>query len=233
VLAIELRHFGDPSGLVACTLPDPQPGPGEVRVDLVAAAVNRRDWWIRTGGRVRLPVVLGSDGAGVVSAIGDGVRGVAVGDEVVIDPALEWGDDEEAPGAGFRILGVPDQGTYAERIVVAAAQLRPRPARLSWIEAAALPLAGLTAWRATVTHARARPGRTLLVPGAGGGVATVIVQIAAAHGARVLRARARPEGAAARLDDGSVLEGDAVVWSCGGWLGGLFPGVVELRVTRQ
>jgi zinc-binding alcohol dehydrogenase/oxidoreductase len=186
MLAIELREFGPPEGLRAVELPDPEPGPGEVRVDLVAAALNRRDFWIRTGGKVELPAVLGSDGAGVVSAVGDGVPDVAVGDEVVINPSLDWGDEEEASGPDFRILGVPDQGTYAEKIVVGAHQVRPRPQNLSWLEAAALPLAGLTAWRVVVTHGEARPGRTILVPGAGGGVSTFLIQIASAFGARVL-----------------------------------------------
>ena len=186
MLAVQLQGFGGPEGLVPVELPDPEPGPGEARVDLVAAALNRRDWWIRKGGKVALPVVLGSDGAGVVSAVGSGVEDVAVGDEVVINPALGWGDAEAAPGPEFRILGVPDQGTYAERIVVHSSQLGPRPPGYTWIEAAALPLAGLTAWRAVVTHGRARVDRTLLVPGAGGGVATFVIQIAAAVGARVL-----------------------------------------------
>ena len=186
MLAVELQRFGGPEGLVAVELPDPEPGPGEARVDLVAAALNRRDWWIRRGGNVALPVVLGSDGAGVVSALGSGVEDIEVGDEVVINPSLGWGDAEEAAGPDFRILGVPDQGTYAERIVVSASQLRPRPRGYSWIEAAAMPLGGLTAWRAVVTHGEAWPGRTLLVPGAGGGVATFVIQIAAALGARVL-----------------------------------------------
>jgi NADPH:quinone reductase-like Zn-dependent oxidoreductase len=186
VLAVELRGFGGPENLVPAEVPDPEPGPGEVRVDLVAAALNRREWWIRRGGSAALPAVLGSDGAGIVSAVGAGVDAAAAGDEVVLDAALDWGDDEEAPGPNFRILGVPDQGTYAERIVVGAHQVRPKPQNYTWLEAAALPLAGLTAWRAAVTHAGARPGRTILVPGAGGGVATFVVQIAAALGARVL-----------------------------------------------
>ena len=205
MLAVELRGFGAPENLVPAEVPDPQPGEGEARVDLVAAALNRRDYWIRIGRKVELPVVLGSDGAGIVSALGAGVESVAVGDEVVINPSLEWGADEEASGPDFRILGVPGQGTYAERIVVRAEQLRPRPAGYSWIESAALPLAGLTAWRVLVTHARAGPGRTILVPGAGGGVATFLVQIAVALGARVVVTagsaekleRARPLGAAA------------------------------------
>jgi len=186
VRAVELRGFGGPEALALTELPDPEPGPGDVRVDLVAAALNHRDRWIRIGRKVALPAVLGSDGAGIVSAVGSDADGVQIGDEVVVNPSLAWGEREEAPGPDFRILGVPDQGTYAERIVVASDQVRPRPPNLSWAEAAALPLAGLTAWRAVVTHAKARRGRTLLVPGAGGGVATFAIQIAAALGARVL-----------------------------------------------
>lgn len=208
-----------------------------MRVDLVATSLNRREWWIRRGGSAALPAVLGSDGAGIVSAAGDGVDAPAVGDEVVIDPALDWGEDEDAPGPDFRILGVPDQGTYAERIVVAAHQVRPRPRGYTWLEAAALPLAGLTAWRAAVTHARAGPGRTILVPGAGGGVATFVVQIAAALGARVLvttsseekldRARSLgAEGGALYTDESwpeQVAPVDAVVDSVGAavWEGSL------------
>ncbi|MDQ3890360.1 MAG: zinc-binding dehydrogenase [Actinomycetota bacterium] len=184
--AVELQRFGGPAGLVLAERADPEPGPGDVRVDLVAAALNHRDRWIRIGGKAELPAVLGSDGVGVVGAIGRDVDGVGEGDEVVINPALEWGGADEAPGPRFRILGVPDQGTHAERIVVPADHVRPRPERLSWIEAAALPLAGLTAWRAVVTHAAAAPGRTILVPGAGGGVATFAIQLAAALGARVV-----------------------------------------------
>lgn len=186
MLTVELRGFGGPRHLVPAERRDPEPRPGEVCVDLVAAALNHRDRWLRIGGTASLPAVLGSDGAGVVSALGEDVEGIAVGEEVVINPALDWGESEEAPASGFRILGVPDQGTYAERIVVAAYQVRAKPPAYSWLEAAALPLAGLTAWRAVVTHAEAGPGRTILVPGAGGGVATFAVQIAAARGARVL-----------------------------------------------
>jgi zinc-binding alcohol dehydrogenase/oxidoreductase len=237
VLAVELQRLGGPEGLVAVELPDPEPGPGEARVDLVAAALNRRDWWIRTGGDAALPVVLGSDGAGVVSAVGSDVEDVAVGDEVVINPSLDWGPAEDAPGPDFRILGVPDQGTYAEQIVVNALQLRPRPPGYTWIEAAAVPLGGLTAWRAVVTHGEAWPGRTLLVPGAGGGVATFVIQIATALGARVLVTsssaekieRARRLGAEGGADYREadwaerVAPVDAVVDSVGGasWPGAL------------
>ena len=184
--AIELRAFGGPEGLVATELPDPVPGPGEVTVDLVAASLNRREWWIRRGDEAALPAVLGSDGAGIVSALGEGVTEVAVGDEVVLYPGLRWGDDDDLPAEEFEILGVPSQGTYAERIVVRADLVLPRPPGWSWVETAALPVAGLTAWRSLVRYARAAPGKTILVTGAGGGAGTFAVQIAAALGCRVV-----------------------------------------------
>ena len=174
-------------------LADPVPGSGEAVVDLVAAALNRRDWWIRRGGQATLPAVLGSDGAGVVSALGHGVDAVGIGDEVVLYPGLAWGGDDEVPGPSFEILGVPSQGTYAERIVVPAELLRPKPAGWSWAETAALPVAGLTAWRALVRYAGAGAGKTILITGGGGGVGTFAVQIAAALGCRVVTTTSSPE----------------------------------------
>jgi NADPH:quinone reductase-like Zn-dependent oxidoreductase len=157
-----------------------------VIVDLRAAALNRRDWWIWTApGYCSLPVTLGSDGAGVVSAVGAGVGGLVPGAEVVFDPTLHWGDSEERPTPQFDILGAPTDGTFAERVAVSAENVAPKPARLSWEEAAAVNLGGLTAWRAVVTCAQAGRGRALLVTGAGSGVATFAVQIAAALGSRV------------------------------------------------
>jgi zinc-binding alcohol dehydrogenase/oxidoreductase len=235
--AVELRAFGGPEGLVLAELPDPQPGSGEVRVDLVAAALNRRKWWIRTGGKVRLPAILGSDGAGVVSAVGPGVEGVSVGEEVVIYPGVGWGDTDNAAAECFTLVGVPGQGTYAEQIVVRAEQVRPRPPGWSWLETAALPVAALTAWRALVTCAQAGPDKTVLVTGAGGGVATFAIQIGAALEARILVTmssrekleRARALGAADGANYGDpgwpdrVRPVDAVIDSVGGdvWRGAL------------
>jgi NADPH:quinone reductase-like Zn-dependent oxidoreductase len=182
--AVLLTAHGGPEVLQPATVPDPEPGPGQVRVDLVRAALNHREVWIREGRPGPLPAILGSDGAGVVSEVGAGVEGLSAGDEVVINPSLDWGEGEDEPGPDFRILGRPDQGTYAERIVVAAHQVRPRPAGWSWDECAALPLAGLTAWRA-LRLAGAGPGRRILVTGAGGGVATFLIQIGAALGATI------------------------------------------------
>ena len=166
-------------------LPDPSPGPGEVVVELVTAALNRRDWWIWREPSTPVPVTLGSDGAGRVAEVGAGVSGIATGDEVVIDSALHWGDDEHAASEAFDILGSPTEGTFAERVVLPAVNVHPKPAGLGWEEAAAFPLAGLTAWRATVTKAGAAPGRRLLVTGGGSGVSTCCLQIAVALGARV------------------------------------------------
>ena len=176
-----------PEVLVLETVADPEPGPGEVVVALKAAALNRRDVFVRKGvAKVPLPLTPGSDGAGIVHKVGAGVSSVAVGDEVIILPSLAWGPDQRAPGPGFRILGGPDQGTYAEQIVIPAENVYPKPGRLSWHEAAALPLAGLTAWRSLMTRARVVPGETVLIIGIGGGVATFALNLAKAAGCRVV-----------------------------------------------
>ncbi len=187
-------------------LPAPAPGPGQVAVRLRAAALNRRDAWIRAGkyAGIKLPCVLGSDGAGVVSALGAGAPAALLGREVVIYPALDWGPDLAVPSERFRILGMPEPGTFAEQIVVPAENVVDRPPHLSWEEAAALPLAGLTAYRAAFTRGRLRPDETVLLPGIGSGVQTMALMLAVGVGARVLvtsgsaekLARARELGAA-------------------------------------
>ena len=207
--AVVLRQTGAPEVLRLDSAPDPEPGPGEVVVALRAAALNRRDVFLRKGiAPSPLPVIPGSDGAGVVRSLGPDASGVAEGDEVVILPSLGWGGGEAAPEPGFRILGGPDDGTYAELIAIAAANVFPRPARLSWEESAALPLAGLTAYRALVSRAGVRPGETVLVIGIGGGVATIALHIARSAGCRVIVTSSSPEkldrarelGAAAGVD---------------------------------
>jgi len=204
VQAIRMNEPGGPEVLVLETVPDPEPGPGQVVVSLMAAALNRRDVFVRKGvAKVPLPLTPGSDGAGVVHAVGTGVFGVAEGDEVVILPSLSWGADLRAPGPGFRILGGPDQGTYAEQIVIPAENVFPKPSRLSWHEAAALPLAGLTAWRALMTRARIIPGETVLVIGIGGGVATFALHLAKAAGCRVLVTSSSNDKLAAARDLGA------------------------------
>jgi zinc-binding alcohol dehydrogenase/oxidoreductase len=165
-------------------VPDPAPAAGEAVVDLRAAALNHRDVWIKLGqyAGLRFPCIPGSDGAGIVRSVGPGVDPTWVGREVVICPGIDWGASEAAQSAAFSILGLPRDGTLAERVAVPAAQLSPKPAHLGWEEAAALPLAGLTAWRALVSRARLAPGERVLVTGIGGGVALFALQFAVASG---------------------------------------------------
>jgi zinc-binding alcohol dehydrogenase/oxidoreductase len=161
---------------------DPVAGPGEVVVELRAAAVNRRDLLVRNppGPQYEfpLPLIPGSDGAGVRRDTGE---------EVVIYPGLGWGEREAAAGPNWRILGGPDDGTYAELVKVPQQNVFPKPPQLTWEEAAAFPLAGLTAFRALFTVGRLRgSSETVLVLGAGSGVSTFAVQLAAIEGVRVL-----------------------------------------------
>jgi NADPH:quinone reductase-like Zn-dependent oxidoreductase len=149
---------------------------------LKAAALNRRDHWITRGlyPGVRPPVVLGSDGAGIVTACGKGVDENWIGREVIIDPGINWGDDPRAQGKEFVILGSPHDGTFASEVAVHSSQLHDKPEKLDWIEAAALPLAGVTAYRAVMTQGAIEPGDTVLITGVGGGVATFTLQFALA-----------------------------------------------------
>lgn len=165
----------------------PEPGPGEALVRVRAAALNHRDVWICKGkyADIRYPSVLGSDGAGVVEKVGAGVDGAWVGRKVIVNPCLGWGNNPRAPEAGWRILGMPDAGTFSERVKVAADNLAPLPDFLSFEEAAALPLAGLTAWRSLFTRGRLKAGERLLVTGVGGGVAQFLLQFGLAAGAQV------------------------------------------------
>ncbi|MGE0126795.1 MAG: zinc-binding dehydrogenase [Blastocatellales bacterium] len=185
--AIVLHELGAAENLKLEEVPDPQPGAGEAVIRLKAAALNHRDVfiWQKLYPNIKLPAILGSDGAGVVASVGEGVDQSWIGKEVVIEPGLEWGPSDEIQGKSYRILGMPEDGTYAEMIKIPAANLHVKPAHLTFEEAAALPLAGLTAYRSVVTRARVKAGETVLVTGIGGGVATFAAQIAKALGARV------------------------------------------------
>jgi NADPH:quinone reductase-like Zn-dependent oxidoreductase len=141
--------------------------------------------WQKLYPNIKLPAILGSDGAGVVASVGEGVDPSWIGKEVVVEPGLDWGPSDEIQSKSYRILGMPEDGTYAEMIKIPAANLHLKPAHLTFEEAAALPLAGLTAYRSVVTRARVKAGDAVLVTGIGGGVATFAAQIAKALGARV------------------------------------------------
>ncbi len=155
---------------------DPTPAENEVVVQLKAAALNHRDVYITQSlyPKISYPVILGSDGAGLV-----GDR------EVLINPSLSWGDNPNVQAEDYSILGMPSNGTFAEQVVVPTSQIYDKPGHLSFAEAAALPLAGLTAYRALFTKCQLQVGERVLISGVGGGVALFAMQFAVALGAEV------------------------------------------------
>lgn len=187
VKAIVLNETGGPEQLKYEETADPIAGSGEVIVRLHMAALNRRDVFITYGQYpgIQLPATPGSDGAGEVIDTGVGVDEHLIGREVVINPGLHWGDNPRVNGRSFTILGVPTNGTYAQLVKVPVDNVYEKPDYLSWEEAAAIPLGALTAYRSLVTRGNVQAGETVAIPGAGGGVATFLVQIAAALGANV------------------------------------------------
>jgi zinc-binding alcohol dehydrogenase/oxidoreductase len=212
--AVRMHAGGGPEVLVAETVEIPSPAVGEVLVKLRAAALNHRDIWIRMGRQPQpLPLILGSDGAGTVEAIGEGVTAVRIGDEVIINPTLSCGTctfcarGEHSLCDQFEILGGPRPGTYAEYVCVPEANVVRKPSPLSWEEAAALPLAGLTAYRMMVTRARVQVGEAVAILGIGGGVATFAMQVAKQAGARVIVTSSSDE----KLERARILGADEII----------------------
>lgn len=185
--AVVLTEAGGLDKLEVQDVATPEPAAGEVRVRIRSAALNRRDFFMTRGlyPRMKLPCIIGSDGAGVVDAVGPGGDASLVGREVVVYPARDWGADPAFPGSTFRVLGMPDAGTLAEAICVPATDIKAKPAHLDFDQAAALPLAGLTSWRAVVTMGGIRPGMNVLVTGAGSGTSSFAILWAVQHGAKV------------------------------------------------
>jgi NADPH:quinone reductase-like Zn-dependent oxidoreductase len=193
VRALELVGFDGPASLQIASRPEPQPRQGEVRVRLRNMALNHLDVFITRGLPKRpLPAILGSDGAGVVDAVGEGASNVKVGDEVVLYPIVACGHcpacqaGQEVHCPEMAILGEHTDGTLQEQLVVPASICHPRPAHLSFEETAALPLAWLTAWRLLFTRGKLRNGDWLVLVGIGGGVATACLLLARAHGLHVI-----------------------------------------------
>ncbi len=174
-------------------VPRPEPGTGEVLVQVKAAAMNHLDLWVRRGLPVQTtwPHIGGSDVAGVVAELGPGVAGVRAGERVVLNPSLwcghcEWCLRGEQPlCVDYRILGEHTNGGFAEYVVAPVQNLYPIPDDFSFVEAAAAPLGFSTAWRGLISRGRLRAGEDVLITGASGGVATAAVQIARLAGARV------------------------------------------------
>ena len=175
-------------GQIAMTdLAVPALGPGKVLIRMKAASLNRRDEWIREGKypNIRFGVTLGSDGAGVVEKAYDDGDQHWVGQEVVINPNINWGPDPEVQSRLYTILGMPVDGTFAEYLVVPTDRIQPKPAHLDILQAATLPLGGLTAYRALFRRGHLQSGQNVLISGFGGGVAQFAFSFAQAAGADV------------------------------------------------
>jgi NADPH:quinone reductase-like Zn-dependent oxidoreductase len=181
--AIQFLSKHDP--LLYAEIPTPAPNRGQVLVKLHYAALNHLDIWIWREQELDRPVILGSDGSGVVISVGPGVNPKLVGQEVIINPSLNWGDDERLFSEHYEILGNPTNGTFSEYIVIPAEYVFAKPAHLSMREAAALPLAALTAYRALFTKAKLTKDDKVLITGIGGGAAIFLLQMAVATGAAV------------------------------------------------
>ena len=167
--AVRIHEFGGPEVLKYEDIPEPQPGPGEIRIRIIAAGVNPMDWKMRKGlvGKLPLPMVIGLDVAGVVDSLGQG--GVFFQPEEEVFAKLSMGD-----------------GGYAEYTVVDSNQVARKPGSIGFVESAAIPTAGLAAWQALFDIAGLEKGQSVLIHGAAGGVGTFAVQFAKWKGAFVV-----------------------------------------------
>lgn len=193
--AVRYHRHGGPDVLQIDDLPDPEPGPGEIVLDVKAASVNHLDLWLRKGipsFPIKLPRIPGADAAGVVAAVGAGVTHVKPGDRVLLNPATSCGTCEFC-GQGemslcldYRIWGEHADGVQRERVAVPAHVAVKIPDSLSFEEAAAAPLVFLTSWRMMVSRGQIKAGQWILIHGAGAGIGTTCIGIARLFGARVI-----------------------------------------------
>ena len=164
-----------------------RPVKDQVLVRLHNAALNHRDIW--TWREQSLPssdgIILGSDGSGVVEDVGEDADPLLIGLEVIINPSLDWGNNPIVQGNSFRILGFPDHGTFSDYVVISKKYIFEKPEHLNFAESAAVPLSGLTAYRALFSKARLRAKEKVLITGVGGGAALWVLQFAVAYKARV------------------------------------------------
>jgi NADPH:quinone reductase-like Zn-dependent oxidoreductase len=185
--AVIINEHGDRRVLKVEEVSEPKPAANEVVIKVRSAALNHLDIWVRKGRpgqKIPMPLILGSDAAGVIIEKGADTHGVNIGDEVVLYPGLSCGcceycrRGEQSECATFGIIGMNRAGTFAERVAVPFENVWPKPAHLDFNEAAALTLAYLTAWRMLINRAGLKPGETVLIHGIGGGVALACLQVA-------------------------------------------------------
>jgi len=193
--AVIFEQHGGPQVLKFTEVADPKIKPNEVLIEVRACALNHLDVWARSGLpgiKIPLPHVLGNDVAGIVREAGDQVTWVKPGDEVMIQPGVSCGHCVECLAGRdnmcdeYDIIGYRRDGGYAELLAVPGVNVIPKPKKLSWTEAAALPVVTLTAWHMLVTRAQVQPGEDVLVHAAGSGVGSLAIQVAKLRGARVI-----------------------------------------------
>lgn len=199
-----LREHGDRNAIQLEQIPIPTPGPGEVRLRIRACALNWLDVGIRRGpkfGTIPLPLIGGADIAGVIDALGSGVTGWQTGDEVIVYPLITCGacefcrKGEPTTCPEHQIIGEHVDGGLADYTIIPAANLLPKPVNLSFVEAAALPVVGMTAWHMLISVGQLQAGEDVLILGAGGGVASISIQLAHYARARVFTTTSTPEKA--------------------------------------
>ncbi len=215
--AVRLHSFGGVEQLVyEESVPEPAPQPDEVKVRVRACALNHLDIWVRNGipaYKTPLPHILGSDVAGEVVELGEGVKDLRVGDPVVLYPILSCGKcrfcriGRENLCNEVKVIGAHVAGGYAEYLVAPARNWLPKPPSLTWEEASAVPLVFLTAWHMLIERARLQPGEWVLVMGGGSGVGSAGIQIAKLRGALVIATA----GNEAKMERARALGADAVV----------------------
>ena len=214
--AVIFNQHGGPQVLQYTEVPDPRIKASEVLVEVRACALNHLDVWVRSGLRnveIPLPHILGDDVAGVVQEVGELVTWTKPRDEVMLQPGVSCGHCAECLRGRdnlcreYDIIGYRRDGGYAELIGVPGINVIPKPKKLSWAEAAALPLVTLTAWHMLVTRANVQSGEDVLVHAAGSGVGSVGIQIAKLRGARVIATA----GSDAKLEKAKELGADGVI----------------------
>lgn len=214
--AISFQRYGGPEVLELVQVPEPTPTARQVRVKVKAVALNHLDVWVRKGEagiKLELPHTLGSDIAGVIDVVGAEVTDVAIGSEVVINPGISCGVcekcllGEDSLCREYAIVGEHLNGGYAEYVCVPRQNVLPKPSKLSFEEAACLPLTFLTSWTMLVRRAQLKAGETVLVHAAGSGVGCAAVQIAKLLGARVIATASTEE----KLNKARELGADEVI----------------------
>lgn len=195
-----------PGKIEIVELEKPKPDQSQVLVKLTAAALNKRDQFIREGKypNIQMNAVLGSDGVGEVVEIGSKNHKKWMGKTVVINPNIDWGDNPDVQSRNYSILGMPEHGTFAEYVAIGADRLHEAPAHLEPEESAALPLGGLTAFRACFHHGKIKAKDNVLISGFGGGVAQFAFQFALASDANVYVTSGKKEKLNAALQMGAT-----------------------------